>query len=368
MHLTQPTEAAFGLLKNACSVCKRSGHISTAANPCTRGPAPWNKVGIEIEGYWRWKEFRDVRELADDITGSYGDSDGSLMNHYREPRRNGQPRRGVWDADDDLNTSIVSGGSWCDGHEGHDWAAWEFRTKADTKRNALSQLLKLYPHGTNCRASMHVHVSFTNPTDLALLKTREFFDYWAKAWHAWGLQFALEEPEFWSRLAGQNSYCKLPILPDEDRADSDHGRYRQLNFVNAFRRHSTLECRLLPMFRNPANAVMAVEALLHIYDAWITGAGESAAGWEARAHEVMGTVHAVSMEEPLLHLEAIPGDYEAGPGAHSAQDVLDTYPTVPSPGYRLAPALLRVIDTRGYNARRIQDVGGAGDPNAEVEF
>ena len=188
-------------------------------------------LGIEIEGFWR--DLAAARERAESL-GMSGSSDGSL------------------DSDDD------------------DYSAWEFKTRPGSLGEAISQLIALYPDGQNSTAGMHVHVSFTDPCSITACYSVAFFDYFRQRWEAWGNRMSIPQDHlFWSRLRGSNSYCRLNGEGDIQSTNIERGdRYRQLNFT-AWGGHKTLECRLLPLFRDLRIAISAVEELIAIYEDWL---------------------------------------------------------------------------------------------------
>jgi hypothetical protein len=70
-------------------------------------------------------------------------------------------------------------------------------------------------------------------------------------------------------LRGENRYCKREFDPLGQYKTRDRGgnRYTQLNFCYGV--HKTMECRLLPLFRDVSVAVSAVKNLLKFVDDWV---------------------------------------------------------------------------------------------------
>lgn len=220
--------------RRTCRNCGRLGH---QARGCSNPEKAHDRVGIEIEGYWRARDWDTVYRTAQDHDID-GTTDGSLSRFT-------------------------------------DWASYEWRTNPGSLAEAVNQLLMLYPHGTNSRAGMHVHVSF-QPSDVMLLAGQPFFDYFAEQWRQWGTDVGIAAgSEFWNRLNGANNYCQIPYSTGDNSMFplhnvARHDRYSQLNF-SSLDAHGTVECRLLPMFRDARLGVSAVEKLIDIYESWLTG-------------------------------------------------------------------------------------------------
>lgn len=208
-----------------CANCGRMNHNSRTCEYPTRA---YDLVGIEIEG--RWRNLNAARSTANNLDMS-GYSDGSV---------NGS------------NTAV----------------AWEFQTVPGSCSKAISQLVELYPDETDYSAGMHVHVSFRNRTHFTALTTKEFFAYFRERWELWGRVNGLDSnSEFCKRLRGENSYCQVNTECANPFCQAN-SRYLQLNFTS-FEEHSTVECRMLPMFQNAWVAVSAVSELVDIYETWL---------------------------------------------------------------------------------------------------
>ena len=220
--------------RRACSKCGRLGHLTRT---CERNPKAHLKIGIEVEGFWRADDWQSVKEAAAQWHMG-GCGDGSLNC-------------------DDIDADVT---------------AHEFQTRPGSLGEAISQLVAVYPHYTNASAGMHVHVSF-QPADVTALTCTEFFEFFAARWEAWGRTNGVKG-EFWKRLRGENQYCRKPdvaqMWPRHIGNAADMGRYNQLNF-SAYSEHRTVECRLLPMFRDARLGVLAIEELIAIYEDWLSG-------------------------------------------------------------------------------------------------
>jgi len=231
---TQSPYTAYG-----CKLCGFPGHNSRT---CEINRV-YDKVGIEIEG-----RFSDTDALIREVraAGATSCGDGSIRGHWTsEP--------------------------YC--------GAREVQTKPGTVIEALRQLVKFYPDSTDYSCGMHVHVSFLSDTHISQLYSQAFFEYFRAKWLAWADAKGL--PVWHSlrrRLAGENDYCHQNVERPANYLRDDLGtefspfnhedRYMQLNFL-AWGEHKTVECRLLPMFRESALAVEAVVYLLQIFHDWL---------------------------------------------------------------------------------------------------
>lgn len=211
--------------RRVCGNCGRLGHL---ARTCSLPKKAHVKIGVEVEGWWR--DLRAAKEAASNWHMT-GDHDGSLAE--------------------------------CD-----DGESYEFRTRPGSLWEAISQVLAVYPDYTHRSAGMHVHVSFATAMDISCFASPEFLEYYKARWKAWGTAKQIDKgAAFWYRLNGGNTdYCADNRL---DRMTSYHlrngSRYQQLNFTS-FARHGTIECRMLPLFRDARLAIAALEELISIYE------------------------------------------------------------------------------------------------------
>ncbi len=267
-----------GAIGTCCATCGFPGHNSRS---CPKEFKFYDKVGIEIEG--RWHDISEARRAAGDWSA---DTTG----------------------DGSISRSFATAAS-----------SMEIRTNPGTISHALKQLLALYPDETDSSCGMHVHISFADPLFCTQLMTNEFFEYFRGRFAAWGeAQGFLPSSNFFKRLRGENSFCQInTVAADPFNVD----RYRQLNF-SAWHSHKTLECRLLPMFRDSRHGVSAVLELMDIIHTWVAGAAEQH-GASLPAHECS----AVDMPEVFAVDNAFPID--TGEGAVSVGEFSLEIPDLP---------------------------------------
>lgn len=135
---------------------------------------------------------------------------------------------------------------------------------------------RVYPDQSNSSCGTHVHVSFNN--NLAYMQTmsQSFYDYFMDRMELWGKKAGISEKSaFWSRLKGENRYCKrMPkaarvIQAQYQKMESDYGtnRYYQLN--HCWSKHRTLECRLLPVFKDKKFTKAGVREFVSICNTYL---------------------------------------------------------------------------------------------------
>ena len=137
-----------------------------------------------------------------------------------------------------------------------------------------------YPQKVNGTCGMHVHLSFRTALTYQRLMTPTYpstIVAYIRQW-AEGEKLAKKHP-IWPRLRGECEYCQHVYQADEQSStggkDYDHHRvghrYTVVNYC--YNRHSTVECRLLPMFDTPEQAVKAVREIIDITNAYLLATG-----------------------------------------------------------------------------------------------
>lgn len=118
-----------------------------------------------------------------------------------------------------------------------------------------------YPQERNSSCGIHVHLSFTDKREYADLMNRcdDLEIQLVSNLREWGQDKAIiANHSFWSRIQGENTYCRKGSDPDVQAMDrhKSSSRYRILNFC--YRLHGTLEVRVLPAFKSVDLAVSAI--------------------------------------------------------------------------------------------------------------
>lgn len=142
---------------------------------------------------------------------------------------------------------------------------------------ALCFVARNYPSSVNDSCGLHVHLSMSNGAYSSLMDA-EFQPFFREYMQAWGRVNNITRKTFWSRLDGNNQFCKIGWDADHQSQMTckDSVRYRHWNFC--FSLHGTAECRLLPMFRHSATAVNAVRAVVASVEKWFA-ANPAVAEW-----------------------------------------------------------------------------------------
>jgi len=186
-----------------------------------------NKVGIELEGLWYSGNTPD---------NFYDDSSIEFSNL------------------DDCENYYIGECSFC--------------------ANNIDQLFEWikcnYPNESNHTCSAHIHTSFKSDQLYTLFTKRKFYSYFLNRFADFGVQQNINpKSQFWRRLSGSNHYAQRIWQASEQlKSDCNSNRYTHLNFC--FSEHRTIECRLLPLFKNQNILFNAIDCLLSIYSDYLT--------------------------------------------------------------------------------------------------
>lgn len=128
--------------------------------------------------------------------------------------------------------------------------------------NALAWMTTNYPNRVDGSCGLHVHVSTLAAGYTGLLAEPAFNKFFLWRMMRWGKAAQVPATHaFWSRLAGNNRYCKAAFQPNEQLNTGNRGlRYTQINFC-AYKKYGTVEFRMLPMFEDKELSCGAVAAL-----------------------------------------------------------------------------------------------------------
>jgi len=119
---------------------------------------------------------------------------------------------------------------------------------------ALIWMRENYPDVVNASCGLHVHVSL-NDLDTARLTDPKFYEMFQQRFTEWGERNKIKGT-FWTRLKGKNRYCKNNFVPYQ-QLSGNGDRYTQINFCS-YRKYKTVECRMLPAFKNVETSQLAV--------------------------------------------------------------------------------------------------------------
>ncbi len=142
---------------------------------------------------------------------------------------------------------------------------------------------KFYPPVSNHTCGLHVHMSFTKALYYSRLMKPEYpltmFEF-LRRWAVREGTFLPTDP-IWARFSGKNEYCTDNFWPDHQARTrtKDHDRQREGNRYTGvnypFAVHSTIECRMLPMFPTVEQAIRAIREVLNITNVFLATDRES---------------------------------------------------------------------------------------------
>ena len=180
----------------------------------------------------------------------------------------------------------------------------------ESKPLELSEMPKwvkqYYPHHINDSCGMHIHLSFRTALTYSRLMAPSYPATIVKYMHEWAKREGLPPSHsLWSRLRGESEYCQHTYWAEDqvfqagkeyDRKRKGH-RYTVINYC--FTRHSTLECRLLPMMANAEQAIRALQEVIRITNAYLVATAK-------RDTKSTGTAELDTSETREVHQVEIP--------------------------------------------------------------
>lgn len=131
------------------------------------------------------------------------------------------------------------------------------------------------PH-SNATCGMHVHMQPLTALTYQRLMDPRYPATIVAAFKAWAKKEGFpEDHHFWPRLAGKSRYCQHKFYADEQISKKEK-QFNQEQFGNrytvihyAYARFGTVECRLLPMMADVAQATRAIQELLDVTNAFL---------------------------------------------------------------------------------------------------
>ncbi len=143
-----------------------------------------------------------------------------------------------------------------------------------------SWLAKHWPHQSDQRCGMHVHVSVRDPSYYAELATLGAYEFILAELERWGKREELTQNHlFWHRMglrgdSNLNRFCRRVFDPTSQmKVKNKNGHDERRAILNyCWDMHKTLECRVFPMFaegpevaaRGAMAFVKACEDILHL--------------------------------------------------------------------------------------------------------
>lgn len=122
-----------------------------------------------------------------------------------------------------------------------------------------------YPDYVNHTCGLHVHLSMKSEAYVRVAQSK-FAAAFRASMADWS-NFLTEKEQFLLRLSGRNTYCQDLFLPHEQMIGVNNERYAALNYC--YGKHRTLEVRLLPMFRDTAQAYRSILAVVNTVRGWL---------------------------------------------------------------------------------------------------
>ncbi|MEK6878427.1 MAG: hypothetical protein AABY22_02405 [Nanoarchaeota archaeon] len=120
----------------------------------------------------------------------------------------------------------------------------------------------------------HIHISLVNVMYYIKCMNNQFNDDFMKDFEKWGKNFPCMNPFFWERLALKNPHCNKKFNPENQvfQKVKDHSRESiRRTLVNfSWGLHKTIECRLLPTFREFKTAKSATKTFINFVENYLT--------------------------------------------------------------------------------------------------
>lgn len=138
-------------------------------------------------------------------------------------------------------------------------------------------ILANHPSHVDKTCGLHVHMSFSDRHYQMLMDSEEYQETLLHYLGEWGRENQIPQDHcLWSRLRGESEYCQKvwwPELQVQRKGDKGHNRqakghrYTILHFGRHL--HGTVECRVLPMFKDPKLSASAAYRVLEITNAYL---------------------------------------------------------------------------------------------------
>lgn len=131
-------------------------------------------------------------------------------------------------------------------------------------REVPGWIIANHPTSVNRTCGMHVHISVKKAAMYDKLIDPRLTEFILKRLEEWGKKAPIKNKNFWSRIRGENSFCKKVFAPEGqiNNPGKSGDRYTVINYT--WRRFGTIECRVLPAFQTP---IISAKAVLQVVDA-----------------------------------------------------------------------------------------------------
>lgn len=127
-----------------------------------------------------------------------------------------------------------------------------------------------YPPLVNKSCGMHLHMSFKYGRHYTLLMHKDFQDTLIHHLTQWANEHLPMGHDFFRRLRGENSFCKLEHKPDQQavaQSKNSSDRYSAVNYPYAL--HGTIEVRVLGMMPTVELATDVIQTTMNITNAYL---------------------------------------------------------------------------------------------------
>lgn len=143
------------------------------------------------------------------------------------------------------------------------------------KTDRVEEWINYYcPEEVNSTCGLHIHMSMPEKYYVLLMEER-FWKWFQKEMVVLGEKlFPNKSSCFWSRLEGKQEYCRKKFIPkDQLQEGVPIDRYTQINFC-AYRKHKTVEFRVLPGIDNKDLACKAIMGVIRLVENYLAAASQ----------------------------------------------------------------------------------------------
>jgi len=148
---------------------------------------------------------------------------------------------------------------------------YQFVGEMISKPISLNELLlwikRNYPEYHNKTCGGHIHLSFKNKLEYMKFCDVQFFNFFKAKMFEWAVKHHVKEgSQFYQRLEGKNTYCHNKFYCTS-QLNGIGERYCMINYC--WKKHRTIEVRLLPIFDKVELYLSAVNEIYDIFNYWL---------------------------------------------------------------------------------------------------